>query len=164
MSKGTMISIRTTEEFSDALKALAARNGTTLSGLVNSVLGDYLDFQGGKEILQQDRRRFPRLHKPIPALVTGLGEVEKKIHPCKITNLSLGGINLLVPKNGHGLLVQRRHLDDFGLVFSLPQSRHPIFIQCQAQRIQHHRQHYQIGASFDDADLPSYQALHAYLS
>ena len=70
MSKDTMISFRTTEEFSKPLKKLAKKNKTTLSGFIDAVLQDFLQSQAGQEILMQDRRRFPRQHKTIPAIIS----------------------------------------------------------------------------------------------
>ncbi len=98
MSKDTMISFRTTEEFSKSLKKYAKKNKVTLSGFIDAVLQDFLQSQAGQDILLQDRRRFPRQHKAIPAIISGHNGSHKYFHASKITNLSLGGINLVVPK------------------------------------------------------------------
>ena len=157
MSKDTMISFRTTEEFSKSLKRLAKKNKTTLSGFIDAVLQDFLQSQAGQDILMQDRRRFPRQHKTIPAIISGSNGSSK------ITNLSLGGINLVVPKNEHNGALEEESLDAFDVVFALPQEDRPITIQCQGKRIFQTHDSYQVGASFDDADLDSYQALQSYL-
>ncbi len=163
MSKDTMISFRTTEEFSKSLKRLAKKNKTTLSGFIDAVLQDFLQSQAGQDILMQDRRRFPRQHKTIPAIISGSNGSRKHFHASKITNLSLGGINLVVPKNEHNGALEEESLDAFDVVFALPQEDRPITIQCQGKRIFQTQDSYQVGASFDDADLDSYQALQSYL-
>ena len=163
MSKDTMISLRTTEEFSKSLKRLANKNKTTLSGFIDAVLQDFLQSQTGQEILLQDRRRFPRQHKTIPAIISGQSGARKHFHASKITNLSLGGISLVVPKNDHNGVLDDATLDSFDVVFALPQEERPITIQCQGKRIFQTQDSYQVGASFDDADLDSYQALQSYL-
>lgn len=111
----------------------------------------------------QDRRRFPRQHKTIPAIISGTNGARKHFHASKITNLSLGGINLVVPKNEHNGALEEESLDAFDVVFALPQEDRPITIQCQGKRIFQTQDSYQVGASFDDADLDSYQALQSYL-
>lgn len=162
MSKDIMISFRTTEEFSNSLKKMAKLNRTTLSGLIDAVLQDYLESQTGQEILQQDRRRFPRQHKAIPAIISQNNH-RKHYHASKIINLSLGGINLVVPKTEMSRVLEDEELDCFEVVFALPQEERPITIQCQGRRVFNNQENYQVGASFDDADLDSYQALQGYL-
>jgi len=163
MSKDTMISFRTTEEFSKSLKRLAKKNKTTLSGFIDAVLQDFLQSQAGQEILLQDRRRFPRHHKTIPAIISGQTGATKHFHASKITNLSLGGINLTVPKNDHNGSLDDTALENFDVVFALPHEERPITIQCQGKRVFQTQDSYQVGASFDDADLDSYQALQSFL-
>jgi hypothetical protein len=163
MSKDTMISFRTTEEFSKSLKKFAKKNKVTLSGFIDAVLQDFLQSQAGQDILLEDRRRFPRQHKALPAIISGQNGSQKYFHASKITNLSLGGINLVVPKNGGGCNLVDQKLESFDVVFALPQEERPITIQCQGKRVFQTADSYQVGASFDDTDLDSYQALQSYL-
>jgi len=163
MPKITMISVRTTDEFSDVMKQMADRDKTTVSGFINTVLGKYLESQTGQELLRKDRRKFPRLHKSIPAYLELPDTPGNACFAGKITNLSMGGISLIIPRHGYGGNVERRKLSAFGVVFSLPQSSRPITIQCRSQRIQQHRLHFQVGACYDDVELASYQALQSFL-
>ena len=125
MTKDIMISFRTTEELNTSLKSLAKKNQSSLSAFIDSILQEYLESQAGQDSLQQDRRKFPRQHEAIPAIISGCNGSKKLFHASKITNLSLGGIR------------PRRILQDMDS--------------------------YQVGASFDDTDLKSYQALQGYL-
>ena len=100
---------------------------------------------------------------PIPAIISGYKAEQKHFLASKITNLSLGGINLVVPKSGGNGALDDETLDSFEVVFALPQEDRPITIQCQGRRVFQTQDSYQVGASFDDADLSSYQALQSYL-
>lgn len=163
MSKDTMISFRTTAEFSKTLKRFAKKNKVTLSGFIDAVLQDYLQSQNGQDKLPQERRKFPREHRIIPAIISGPGDRKAQFHASKITSLSLGGMSLVVPKNGGNGGIRKDVLEDFEVIFSLPQEGRPITIQCQSRRVLRGPEGHQVGASFDDADLDSYQALQGYL-
>jgi hypothetical protein len=69
----------------------------------------------------------------------------------------------VVPKNGSSSDLVDKELDCFDVVFALPQEERPITIQCQGKRVFQTSDSYQVGASFDDTDLDSYQALQSYL-
>lgn len=163
MPKDTMISFRTTDDFSKSLKKLAKKNKVSLSGFIDAVLKDYLESHVGKESLLQERRRFPRQQEIIPAIISSAGSEKRSLHASKITNLSLGGINLIVPKSAQNEALVKDQIDSFEVVFSLPREGKPITIQCQGAHIQQTSDAYQVGATFSDTDLDSYQALQSYL-
>lgn len=163
MTKDIMISFRTTEELNTSLKSLAKKNQSSLSAFIDSILQEYLESQAGQESLQQDRRKFPRQHEAIPAIISGCNGSKKLFHASKITNLSLGGISLTVPKDDLTDKFVNDKLGEFELVFALPQEEKAIMIQCRTKRILQDMDSYQVGASFDDTDLKSYQALQGYL-
>lgn len=50
MAKDTMISFRTTEEFSKSLKKIK-KNKVTLSGFIDTILQEFIASQAGQEIL-----------------------------------------------------------------------------------------------------------------
>ncbi len=163
MFKDTMISFRTTDEFSKSLKKMAKKNKVSLSGFIDAVLQEYLESQASQDRMLQDRRRFPRENQTIPAILSGPGDQKRYFHASKITSLSLGGISLVLPRNGGNGEVPKDVLESFEVVFALPQEGRPVTIQCQGRRVFQSLDSYQIGACFDDADLDSYQALQGYL-
>jgi hypothetical protein len=121
------------------------------------------DHSGHHQRRKRRQEAVPRQHKTIPAIISGENGGRKQFHASKITNLSLGGINLVVPKNEHNGCLDDDCLENFDVVFALPQEERPITIQCQGKRVFQTQDSYQVGASFDDADLDSYQALQSYL-
>lgn len=165
MSKDVMISFRATAELDAALKRLARRKKTTRSSLIDSILQEYLESQVVGAGLDRDRRRFPRQREIIPAIICGRGGSHTLFHASKITNLSLGGINLVVPKDDLTDACINTRLRNFEIIFALPRQEKPITIQCQARRILQGMDGYHVGASFDDADVDEdgYQALWTYL-
>lgn len=164
MSKGSMISFRTTAELNASLKLLAKVNRTTLSGLIDAILRDYLESQTIESSPRRDRRRFPRQNETIPAIICGRNGSQNLFHSSKITDLSLGGVNLLVPRDDLSDACLNEHLKNFEVIFALPRQDKPITIQCQARRILRGMDGYQVGARFNDAALDSYRALQGYLS
>lgn len=163
MSKDTMISFRTTEAFSKSLKKIAKKNKITLSAFIDVVLQNYLQSQTARESLMQERRRFPRQQQLIPAIISGTGNQRKTLHASKITNLSLSGINLLVPRNDQSETLLKDEMGSFEVVFSLPRENKPITIQCQGTRFSQTAETFLVGATFNDTDFDSYQALRGYL-
>ncbi len=164
MSKGIMISFRTTAELNASLKHLAEANKTSLSGLIDEILHDYLESQNTQSSPSRDRRRFPRQHETIPAIICGRNGRQNLFHSSKITDLSLGGISITVPQDDLSDACLNERLKKFEVIFALPRQDRPISIQCQTRRIQRGMDGYQVGACFADADLNSYQALQGYLA
>jgi hypothetical protein len=163
MSKGIMISFRTTAELTSALKRLAQCSNTTLSSLIDSVLQDYLESQVAEDSLRQDRRRFPRQHETIPAIISGQNGARDLFHASKITNLSLGGVSIVVPRDDLTDACINDRLDTFEVIFALPRQEKPITIQCQAKRIHRGMGGYLVGASFAGPDRDGSQVLRGYL-
>jgi hypothetical protein len=64
MSKDTMISFRTTEEFSKSLKKFAKKNKVTLSGFIDAVLQDFLQSQAGQDSCWRTGADFPASTRP----------------------------------------------------------------------------------------------------
>lgn len=163
MQKGTMISFRATEDFGNILKEIARSKKTTVSGLIDSILREYLETQVKREDLLGDRRKFPRHRGTIPAIINGQNGKKVVFHASKITDISLGGVNLVVPKDDLSDGYVNDSLGHFEVVFALPEQEKPIMFMCQAERIDQARDCYRIGASFADTDMNSYQALQNYL-
>lgn len=163
MSKGTMISFRTTAELTTALRHLARSHSTTLSSLIDTILQDYLESQEAENSLSQDRRRFPRQHETIPAIISGQNGAQDLFHASKITNLSLGGVNIVVPQDDLTDACINERLDNFEVIFALPRQEKPITIPCLTTRVLRGMDGYQVGAAFDGPDRANYQALRGYL-
>lgn len=160
MSKDIMISFRTTTLLNESLKTMAEENKTTLSGLIESVLDEYLDSRAAQKILDQDRRKFSRQDENIPAIVE---YASGAFQTARITSLSLGGASLAVPEAAE-ISPELQTDQAFEVVFPLPGAKHPVVILCQAAWVTPTAGALQIGAVFHDADPASYQTLLSYLS
>lgn len=160
MSKDTMISFRTTTLLNESLKAMAVENKTTLSGLIGSVLDEYLNSRAAQKVLDQDRRKLSRQDENIPAVVE---YAPGAFQTARITTLSLGGAGLTMPETAE---ISPKLLEgqEFEIAFPLPGARHPVVISCQATWVQPAAGVLQIGAVFHDTDPTGYQTLLGYLS
>lgn len=160
MSKDIMISFRTTTQLNESLKKMAKENNTTLSGLIDSVLDDYLSSRAAQEILDQDRRKFSRQDENIPAIVE---HESGAFQTARITSLSLGGASLTVLQTADA--AQKINPDQqFQAAFPLPGAKHPVVVLCQATWVHPAADTLQVGVVFHDADPASYQTLLMYLS
>lgn len=163
MAKDIMISFRTTAELNTSLKHLAHRGDMSLSAFINSVLQEYLEAQATADNPTLDRRRFPRQHATIPAIICARNGSRNLFHSSKITDLSLGGINLSVPRDDTSDAGLDKNLRLFEVIFALPRQEKPIALQCRTRHILCGRGGYQVGACIDNADQGSYLALRSYL-
>ena len=110
---------------------------------------------------KKEKRQYPRKAVSVPAVInqqesgqTGTGA---------ITEISLGGVRLLIPKDfKHQILIDSRG-SRFEIVFSLPAENKPIRLSCESARVVDAEDSIQVGAFFVDADFKSYKTLQTYL-
>ena len=75
-----------------------------------------------------------------------------------ITEISLGGVRLLIPKDfKHQILIDPQG-SRFEIVFSLPAENKPTRLCCESNRVVDGEDGVQVGACFVDADSLSYKA------
>ncbi len=164
MPKATMISFRTTEVLGASLQRIARERKTTLSGFIDGILQEYLASQACQDILLRDRRQCQRQQESIPAIIRGRNGAGEFVAASRINDLSLGGIGLAGSRRTAGVGAAGGMPVHFDVIFPLPRAERPVSIQCQAMHVHHAGDMIQIGASFDDADPDSYQALRGYLT
>ncbi|HET6461443.1 MAG TPA: PilZ domain-containing protein, partial [Syntrophales bacterium] len=124
-------------------------------------LTNYLKGRKAFQGVEKERRQYPRKVLSVPAVInqqesgqTGIGA---------ITDISLGGVRLLIPKDfKHQLLIDSRG-SRFEIVFSLPAENKPIRLSCESNRVVDGEDGVQVGACFVDADFKSYKTLQTYL-
>jgi hypothetical protein len=80
-----------------------------------------------------------------------------------ITDISLGGLRISVPKDHTFEIHTDERTSDFDTLFALPNERRPVNVKCKPQSVFHANGDTQIGASFVDADFNSYQTIRDYL-
>jgi len=110
---------------------------------------------------KNEKRQYPRKALSVPAVInqqesgqTGIGA---------ITEISLGGVRLLIPKDfKHRILIDSRR-SRFEIVFSLPAENKPIRLSCESNRVVDGEDGVQVGACFVGTDSRSYKAFKNYL-
>ena len=80
-----------------------------------------------------------------------------------ITEISLGGVKILIPKDFKQQIIIDSQNSKFEIVFNLPAENKPIRMFCESNRVVDAEDSTHVGASFVDADFKSYKALQNYL-
>ncbi|HYA13430.1 MAG TPA: PilZ domain-containing protein, partial [Syntrophales bacterium] len=89
--------------------------------------------------------------------------VDAKLHAGSITDISLNGVCILIPRDVHSEMSVDQDKSNFEIIFTLPNEKRPIHLMCESQRIADSKEFIHVGASFVDADFHSYKALQTYL-
>ena len=161
MKKDGHISFRASKELHESLARVAREDRRSLSSTIEIVLTNYLKGRKAFQGVEKERRQYPRKVLSVPAVInqqesgqTGIGA---------ITEISLGGVRLLIPKDfKHQILIDPQG-SRFEIVFSLPAENKPIRLSCESNRVVDGEDGVQVGACFVDADFKSYKTLQTYL-
>jgi len=161
MRKDSLVCFRLSKSLHESLAKVAQEDKRSLSSTIEIILANYLKerkaFKGNKK----EKRQYPRKAISVPAFINQFGQEETKLHTGSITNISLGGVNISVPRDVSIELKQ----DDmkFEVIFTLPNENRPIRMKCEPRRVIDSEEIIHIGASFVDADFHSYKALQTYM-
>jgi hypothetical protein len=161
LKKDGHISFRASKELHESLARVAREDRRSLSSTIEIVLTNYLKGRKAFQGVEKERRQYPRKVLSVPAVInqqesgqTGIGA---------ITEISLGGVRVLIPKDfKHQILIDSRG-SRFEIVFSLPAENKPIRLSCESARVVDAEDSIQVGAFFVDADFKSYKTLQTYL-
>ena len=80
-----------------------------------------------------------------------------------ITEISLGGVKVLVLKDSKNQILIDSQGWRFEITFNLPMENKPLSLSCESTRMVDAQETIQVGASFVDADFNSYKTLQTYL-
>jgi hypothetical protein len=161
LKKDGHISFRASKELHESLARVAREDRRSLSSTIEIVLTNYLKGRKAFQGVEKERRQYPRKVLSVPAVInqqesgqTGIGA---------ITEISLGGVRLLIPKDfKHQILIDSRGAR-FEIVFNLPAENKPIRFSCESARVVDGEDGVQVGAFFVAADFKSYKTLQTYL-
>ncbi|WP_462325497.1 PilZ domain-containing protein [Desulfoplanes sp.] len=160
MRKTSKICFRTSDGTKKTLIHMAKDRKITLSALIETILSGHLR---KKDKLSSERRKYPRKEEKIPIVIHGENKSNYYYHSGEIQDISLGGIRIRIPKN----CKCRIHPEDkdnlFEVLFKVYQSEEPIIIKCASHRFESKPDGTIIGASFQEAELPSYQRLQTHM-
>lgn len=162
MKKDTSICFRASKDLHEALLKISREDRRSLSSTIAIILSDYA---AKRKIVTDDtkkeKRQYPREILSVPAVINHPGTDQVGI--AAITEISLGGLKILLPKDLEERMMLEGQGAKFEVVFNLPSNNKPIRIACESKCSINAQDSVQIGASFVDADFQNYKALQAYL-
>jgi len=132
---------------------------STIENILFNHLADIKDYKRA----QEDKRRYPRKCVTVPALVRELGSDDKTLQAGIVLDLSLGGLQISLPDNYQYEIREDSDKSRISIIFTLPDSKRPLTMQCVPNRVYPSDSETRIGASFVDTDFTSHQALQNYL-
>jgi hypothetical protein len=163
MKKNIMICFRANEDLRSSLEMISKEERRSVSSMIENILYRYLEDRKEYKRVQEDKRRFPRKSLAVPALVRALGSEDTTMQAGIVLDVSLGGLQISLPDNYQYDIREDREASRISIVFTLPDSKRPLTMQCVPKRAHPSDSETKIGASFVDTDFASYQALQNYL-
>lgn len=160
MKKTSKICFRTSDEIKDALIKSANAKQITLSALIENILELTVK---KREEKGEERRTYPRKTEKIPIVIHGTSENNYYYHSGEIQDISLGGIRIRIPQNCKCRIRPEEKENLFEILFKVYNSDDPIIIKCASRRFEKKDEGMIIGATFQEAELYSYQRLQMHL-
>jgi hypothetical protein len=161
MKKDSLICFRTSKDFHESLAQVAKKDQRSLSSTIEFALISYLKERKAFQGVEKEKRQYPRKALSIPAMINK--QDPGQIGIGAITEISLCGVKVLIPKDFKHEIVIDSQGSRFEIVFTLPAENMPIKLTCESKRVVDSPESIHIGASFVDADFQSYKALQTYL-
>ena len=161
MNKDSLICFRTSKDLHESLARVAKEDRRSLSSTIEMALTNYLKERKAFQGVEKEKRQYPRKTLSVPAVINQQELGQMGIGA--ITDISLGGVKVLIPKDfKHQILIDSQG-SRFEIVFNLPTENKPIRLSCESNRVVDAEDSIHVGASFVDADFKSYKALQTYL-
>ena len=161
MTKDGHISFRASKDLHESLARVAKEDRRSLSSTIEMALTNYLKERKAFQGVEKEKRQYPRKALSVPAVINQKEPGQMGIGA--ITEISLGGVRLLIPKDfKHEILIDSQG-SRFEIVFNLPAENKPIRLSCESNRVVDAEDSIHVGAFFVDADFKSYKALQTYL-
>jgi c-di-GMP-binding flagellar brake protein YcgR len=110
-----------------------------------------------------EKRNHRRKAVLAPALVKQYDAGGTKLDTAVITDISLGGIQIIIPKDAKHEISVAPQKSRFEVVFTLPNDNRPIYMTCETRRVVDSKETVRVGASFADYASQSYKELQTYL-
>ena len=162
MKKDSSICFRASKELHESLLQISKEDRRSLSSTIAIILSDYLNKRKISTYeTKQEKRQYPREVLSVPAVIMQPDAQQEGI--ADITEISLGGLKIMLPKDMKDPLRIDGQGSKFEVVFNLPANNKPIRLSCESRSVIDSKDSVQIGASFVNADFQNYKALQAYL-
>lgn len=161
MKKDSLICFRASKDLHESLDQVAKEDRRSLSSTIEIALTNYLKERKAFRGVEKEKRQYPRKTLSVPAVVNQQEQGQMGIG--SITEISLGGVKVLIPKEfKHQILIDSQG-SRFDIVFNLPAENKPIRLSCESASVVDSDDSIHVGAYFVDADFKSYKALQTYL-
>jgi len=163
MKKDVTICFRTSGEISGAVKKIADEERQSISAIIETAIYNHLKEKKALQGIETDRRLYSRKQVSLPAFIMDKNSDGKEFRTGKVTDVSLGGIRLSVPRGMGMEITTDSETNDFHIVFTLPDATQALNLKCKPQRFVEQGEEMHIGAAFVDSDFNSYKTLQQYL-
>ena len=163
MTKNVTICFRTNDDLRKAFKKISQQERRSISSVIENIL--YAHLKDGKALGQakEEKRRYPRKALDAPALISELTPDSEDLIAGIISNMSIGGLQISIPSSYQYEIKEDTENTRISVVFTLPENKKPLTVQCVPQHVERSNDETAIGASFCDSDFASYQAIQSYL-
>ena len=165
MKKNSIICFRASRDLHESLMKIAQEEKRSLSSIIEIALTSYVKDRNLIDGAKDDRRQYPRKNIVAPALIKqhGPGETTLDTGIGSITDISLGGVRITIPKDAKYEISADPQTSQFEIIFTLPNENKPLYLTCKPRRVMDTEESIHVGASFIDANFHSYKALQTYL-
>ncbi|MEN6318124.1 MAG: PilZ domain-containing protein [Syntrophaceae bacterium] len=163
MDKDSLVCFRVRRELQEALVKISLEERSSLSSLIEIVLTNYLTVREMSKKISHERRNHPRKSILAPALIKQYGSGKIKLEIGAITDISLGGVRIAIPRDAKCEMSDNSYSSAFEIVFTLPNENMPIYLSCEPRRVVDYKESINVGASFRGIALNNYKELQTYL-
>lgn len=161
-TRNVTICFRTSEELQSALRRIGGEERRSMSSVIEHVLLQYVQDKEQLRVPREEKRRHARKKISAPALIMPTND-DKQVQAGVVLDISLGGIQISMPNGYEWGIQEDKERSRISVVFTLPDRKKPVTVQCMPKRVLPSDDATMIGACFTDADFASYQALQDYL-
>lgn len=163
MKKDRLICFRTGEDFYESLSRVAKKERRSLSSTIETMLTNYLKNKKASESVEKEKRQYPRQGFWAAVLIKHCDSGTTKIDAGLITDISLGGVCIAIPRDANCIISHDAYSRTFDIIFTLPNQNKLIYLTCEPCRVFQDEDGIHVGAFFVDADFKHYKALQTYL-
>lgn len=163
MSKNITICFRTSEDLRNELEIIAKEERRSVSSIIETILHKFIEDRTEDKRVKAEKRRYPRKTLTVPALVRELGSDDQTAQAGIVLDISLGGLQISIPNDYQYDIREDRETSRISIVFTLPDSKRPLTMQCIPKRVHPADSQTIVGLSFIDTDFASQQTLQNYL-
>jgi len=163
MKEDSLICFRVSRDLQESLVTISLEERRSLTSIIETVLVAYLQMRKMIKETNIERRSHRRKTILAPALIKQYSPGGTKLDTAVITDISLGGMQITIPKDTKHEISVAPQKSRFEVVFTLPNDNKPLYMTCEPRRFVDSRESIRVGASFTDDVSQSYETLQTYL-